>query len=230
FAMSADLAQALAPMIDYPCIVGAMPTFYIDDAVLALIAAQLPRVNIRMAGEFRVERGAELAIDVMLRVAAQRTGTSFGLQLTRQEEAQVVASLLKPLDAARSVCHIHWGLMEHADYLARLKQSDILLLPYQPERYALRTSGVFSEAMAYGIVTIVPDRTWMATQLQEGWGAGTVFRDWTANSIVTAAVDAIDKYGALAVKAESRAMEWRRKNCAAALLDEIAARLDGNAL
>jgi hypothetical protein len=230
FAAPADLARALAPMIDYPCIASPMPTFYIDDAVLAPIAAQLPRVNIRMAGEFRVERGAELAIDVMLRVATQRPGTSFGLQLARQEEAQAVARLLEPLDATRSLCRIHWGQMEHADYQARLQQSDILLLPYQPERYTLRSSGVFSEAMAYGIVTIVPDRSWMATKLREGWGAGTVFREWTVDSIVTAAMEAIDNYGALAAKARSRAMEWRRRNCAAALLDEIAARFDGKAV
>jgi hypothetical protein len=87
---------------------------------------------------------------------------------------------------------------------------------------------VFSEAMAYGIATVVPDRSWMATQLQEGWGAGTVFNEWTVDSIAAASLEAIDNCAALAVAAKRRTLEWRRKNCAAALLDAIAARIDGN--
>jgi hypothetical protein len=117
----------------------------------------------------------------------------------------------------------------HADYLARLRQSDILLLPYQPERYVLRASGVFSEAVAYGIVTVVPDRSWMAAQLREGWGAGCVFREWSVDSIAAATIEAIDRYGALAAIAGRRAAEWRRKNCAAAMLDAIAVGFDADA-
>ncbi len=229
FATTADLARALTPMIEYPCIAGPLPTFYLDDAVLAPLAAQFPRVTMRMAGEFRIERGAELVVEIIRQVGAQRPGTSFGLQLGRAEEAQAVAPILEPLAAHRSVCRINWGLMEHADYLARLRQSDILLLPYQPERYVLRASGVFSEAVAYGIVTVVPDRSWMAAQLREGWGAGSVFREWSVDSIAAAAIEAIDHYGALAAIAGRRAAEWRRKNCAAAMLDAIAAGFDADA-
>jgi hypothetical protein len=228
FATTENLARAVTPIIEYPCAAGPLPTFYLDDAVFAPIAAKLPHVNLRMAGEFRAERGAELIIDVMQRIAAQRPGTSFGLQLAHEEQARVVAPLLAPLAAHRSQCRISCGLMGHADYLARLTQSGILLLPYRPERYMLRASGVFSEAMAYGIVTIVPDRSWMAAQLQEGWGAGIAFPEWTAPSIAKAAIEAIDNHSALAFRAQRRAAEWRRKNCVVALLDEIAARLAGN--
>ena len=52
------------------------------------------------------------------------------------------------------------------------------------------------------------------------------FSRMDGRSIVNAAVEAVDNHNTLAAKAGGRAAEWRRKNCAAALLDEIAARLE----
>ncbi len=43
-ATSATLANALAGLLEHPCEIGCSPKFYIDDAVLDPIAANLPRV------------------------------------------------------------------------------------------------------------------------------------------------------------------------------------------
>ncbi len=144
-ATTVKLANALTAMLDHPCIAGPLPTFYLDDAVLAPITARLPRVNVRMAGDVRLERGAELVTEVMLRVAAHRPGTSFALQLAGEEQAHEAAKALAPLAAHRAHCYIDYGLQGHPDYQARLKQSDVVLLPYRRERYILCASGVFSE-------------------------------------------------------------------------------------
>jgi glycosyltransferase involved in cell wall biosynthesis len=221
-ATTVKLADALTAMLDHPCIAGPLPTFYLDDAVLAPIAARLPRVNVRMAGDVRLERGAELVTEVMLCVAAQRPGTSFALQLAREDQAHAAAKALAPLAAHRAHCYIDYGLQGHPDYQARLKQSDVVLLPYRHERYILRASGVFSEAVAFGLVTVVPAGTSMAVELANGWGAGVVFREWRAEGIAAAVVTALDNYPVLAARAAIRVAEWRQRNCAAAMLDILA--------
>src|SRR6201999_2885776 len=115
-ATTVKLANALSAVLVHPCIAGPLPTFYLDDAVLAPIAARLPRVNVRMAGDVRLERGAELVTEVILRVAVQRPGTSFALQLTNEEQAHAAAKALAPLAAHRAHCYIDYGLQGHPDY------------------------------------------------------------------------------------------------------------------
>lgn len=50
------------------------------------------------------------------------------------------------------------------DYYAVLAKADIIVLPYDPERYARRSSGVMNEAISAGKVTVVPEGTWLALQ------------------------------------------------------------------
>jgi hypothetical protein len=224
-ATSAALANALTGLLQHPCEIGCSPKFYIDDTVLAPIAAGLPRVNLRMAGEFRPERGAELVTSVIRRVAMQRPGTVFGLQVTDESVARHVGQELSAIAAHQSRCYIDYGNAAHPDYQARLKQSDVVFMPYQAHRYTFRASGVFAEASAFGIVTVVPDRTWMAEQLAAGLGAGTVFRDWSVDAMTNACLETLAQYPNLVQRAQSGIAEWRRRNSTATMLEKILARL-----
>lgn len=221
FAISDKLATALGPMLDHPCRVGPMPTFYAEESAEAVAG---PRVDLRAAGEYRTEKGAGIIAPVFSSIARQRPGTRFAVQIVRPEWAQALQSELAPLAAVGSSCVFEYALPDHALFQARLRQSDVLLLAYQWQRYALRSSGLFSEAVAFGIPAVVPDQSWMADRLAEGWGAGMVFGDYTVEAIAAAAIEALDARVLLRERAARRAAEWRRTNCPAALLDLIIAR------
>jgi hypothetical protein len=224
-ATSATLANALTGLLEHPCEIGCSPKFYIDDTVLDPIAANLPRVHLRMAGEFRPERGADLVTVVIRRVAMQRPGTIFALQVPDEAVARHVGQELAAIAAQGSHCYVDYGNAAHADYQARLKQSDVVFMPYQAHRYMFRASGVFAEATAFGIVTVVPDRTWMAEQLAAGLGAGTVFHDWSVDAITNACLGALAQHPSLVQRAHSGRAEWRRRNSTATMLEKILARL-----
>ena len=189
------------------------------------IAAGLSRVNLRMAGEFRPERGAELVTAVIRRVAMERPGTVFALQVTDEAVARHVSRELEAIAAYGGRCYVDYGNAAHADYQARLKQTDVVLLPYQAHRYAFRASGVFAEAAAFGIVTVVPDRSWMAEQIAAGLAVGTVFHEWSVDAITRASTAALAQHASLAARAQSRVVEWRRRHSTATMLDKILARL-----
>lgn len=72
-----------------------------------------------------------------------------------------------------------------------------------------------------GLVTVVPDRTWMSDMLAAGRGAGTIFAEPTVDSIAAAVNSAIDAYVALEERVGTRAAEWRRINSTDAVLDMI---------
>ena len=122
---------------------------------------------------------------------------------------------------ARSPFFLYHGTLDHGGYLRRLISTDILLLPYNWERYAIRPSGVFSEAAGYAIVTVLPDRTWAADKLAEGHGSGTIFRDFSMEAMIESLVTASDQYPELKTLALAKKLAWRQSQSTTALLDSV---------
>ena len=60
---------------------------------------------------------------------------------------------------------------QYNDYLST---ADLILLPYQVDRYISRTSGILAEAICAGVPAIVPQGTWLADQVRR-YGAGIIY-------------------------------------------------------
>lgn len=54
------------------------------------------------------------------------------------------------------------------DYYILLNQANIMLCPYDNKKYKYRSSGTLAEAIAAGIPTLVPSKTWLASEQPEG--------------------------------------------------------------
>jgi glycosyltransferase involved in cell wall biosynthesis len=86
-------------------------------------------------------------------------------------------------------------------YNDHLRAADIVLLPYQPERYVSRTSGILAEAICAGVPAVAPQGTWLSEQIRRH-GAGVVYdasdRDGAPNAVVDA-LRSLDELKARAV-------------------------------
>jgi len=58
------------------------------------------------------------------------------------------------------------AFLSEEEYYAALSQSDIVLLPYDPQKYQRRTSGVFVEAILAGKIPLVKEGSWLAHELK----------------------------------------------------------------
>jgi len=65
--------------------------------------------------------------------------------------------------------------MNPTGYFANLARSTLVVLAYEAQPYRFLTSGVFTEAASLGKPVIVPDGTWMADKIAEGYGVGLSF-------------------------------------------------------
>jgi len=216
FATTPHLAGLLRSVAQHPCAEAPHPSFYLGEEVLA--AKPEPRTHICVPGQLREEKGSGLVTEILLRFAEARPGKRFTVQANDEADGGALAGKLASCTSPYS---IYYGQMGHAQYQRHLVASDILLLPYDWRRYALRGSGVFSEAVGFGIVTVVPDRTWMADSLRAGMGGGTIFGEQSVASILEALIEASDDHAALRERARRTMQEWRRKHSTAALLDTI---------
>jgi hypothetical protein len=177
-------------------------------------------------GDTRREKGSTVIVEIIRRYCEARPDHPVFLQVQNLDEAKRVGEALR--DCGDKGVQLYAGRLSPAAYRQRLETVDILLLPYQRDRYVMRTSGIFAEAAAYGLVTVVPAGTWMADQLADGWGAGETFAETSVEApveaIVSALVKASDNCAPLKQAAGMGREEWRRRQSTPALLDHILSR------
>ncbi|MBL4720906.1 MAG: glycosyltransferase [Alphaproteobacteria bacterium] len=219
------LATTMAKVLNQPCSHSPMTIDYVADSaeVGESSDAAWPPAHIGVLGGFRPEKGSRLLVDIIRKYCAARPNREIFIQLQDAEHARIIGDALS--DCGSTGINIFSGQLSPAGYAQRLQTLDILLLPYQRGRYIMRTSGIFAEAAANGIVTVVPGGSWMATQLAAGWGAGVTFDAFSVDAIADALVSASDDCATLKAKAQARRDEWRRTQSTPALLDHILAKL-----
>lgn len=88
-----------------------------------------------------------------------------------------------------------------------LDRSDLIVCPYESNRFAASYSAVACEAVANGIPLVVPAETTLARTALE-FGGGVTFPQWTAESVLLATAQAIRDFDRLAALAETGAERW----------------------
>jgi glycosyltransferase involved in cell wall biosynthesis len=111
--------------------------------------------------------------------------------------------------------------MSNTDYLDAFESADILLLPYDPELYRGRGSGVFSEAIGYGKVVVAPQSAGVGEEIEAGNGAGVLFRDHHAAAVAAAVNEAVRRAPELTRLARRGAERWREKHSGTGYLTVI---------
>jgi glycosyltransferase involved in cell wall biosynthesis len=94
--------------------------------------------------------------------------------------------------------------MSVADFQALVLAADIILLPYDPELYASRSSGILMQALAAGCPVIVPAGCWLAHQPDAA--AAVIYAD--PAGLAEATRQAVASWPALKQAAEASAARW----------------------
>jgi glycosyltransferase involved in cell wall biosynthesis len=133
------------------------------------------------------------------------------------EDQVVLFEQLRELGARVSV---RQDVLSPADYESWLAAADFLLLPYDPEVYRTRGSGIFSEAEQVGIPVIAPAACAFARPAFEG-GWGAPIEPYDAAGVACAIAAALDHRRTLSDRA--RAAAGARRDRLPRLLEEMVA-------
>jgi hypothetical protein len=150
---------------------------------------------------------------------------------------QIAAALLQSREDIRILAHngapqqmpkAQWALREMAMAEPRLiiderlagpeiwtqliDTSDLILCPYNPQRFALSSSAVAAEAIANAMPLVVPDGTSLAFLMREFGGGGVTFDGFEPESIIASTLHALDRFDELAAIAHSGAAQWGDKH------------------
>ena len=181
---------------------------------------QKKQFDIGFMGEFRPERGRDLMLTLIADIDKKRPGFEFLLQVHHAHQKDEAISALREMGFNGRVTILP-GKVDPEVFVKHITQTRLMVLPYFPDRYRLRSSGVLSECTAYGTPCVVPAQTWLSDQVETGAAAGTVFEKWTLESIAQATFEAIDQIEPLTHQAALKAADWREKNCARDVLKHL---------
>ena len=176
----------------------------------ALFAARAPRsgsaATILYLGDARTEKGYH-ALPVVAH--ALKTDLSAGrVRMVLQSNFNLpggepgIASARDFLSTFPNVTLLRKPITEQ-EYNHHLFSADLIVLPYQVDRYVSRTSGILAEAICAGLPAIVPQGTWLAEQVRRH-GAGIVYNPLDPAGLSRAVIEALASVETLKARAEDR--------------------------
>lgn len=154
-----------------------LPIPFQQDRLRERLAAQRPRkaggpVVITYLGDARLEKGyADFPAALeFLKPQLAAGQIRFRLQSNFNSaggEAGIMPAVQKLGQYPASQVELMMDPLDHEAYYDQLVDSDAVLIPYDPERYRARSSGVLIEAMAAGKPVITTRGSWMETQVSD---------------------------------------------------------------
>ena len=214
---TSQLARALKAMIGVEIAAGCASNYY--GAIGAgTPAAGSGRYDFALLGQMRPEKGSRIVAAIVQDYLARRPQARIAIQLHHPSSA---ARMVDDYDAIAGETRIDWllGDIDTASYAATMARSNCILIPFQPDRYAMRASGIFSDALAMACPVVVPSGTWMEAMLADGYGSGLIAQLWSA-PVFARAVERvnldINKYRAAA---RASVDAWRRDQSLDRLID-----------
>ena len=177
--------------------------------VVSFLAGARPERGVALIPEV-VKQSAELGVRFLIQAAGSAHGKTGPDSLSAIRDHPAVG--------------FHEGALSRNEYNDWIAQS-VVLLPYSPDRYQSRQSGVYLEAKSFGAPVIVPPGTWMADDVTNLCN-GLVFEDYSVESIVRCIAHAQRELPQLRERAMATAAHHQRAHGADRCVDAIGALFD----
>ena len=180
------------------------------------------RITAVYLGHASMLKGFHLLTDVVRRVLASDNAPHFVIQ--SYGERQLCEPLETALaDVSSAELTLIKGTVDAPAYRRLLESAGMVLLPYAKEFYGWASSGIFSEAMSLGKVTIVTEGTWPAQQLERFRGGGIAVKTLDAVNLAEGVRKAMAALPELKERAAQAAAPWREHHSVANFTDKLLA-------
>ncbi len=180
-------------------------------------------ITIGVVGHQRPDKGYHLMPDIARALLASEKNIRVLVQNSVPAEMPDAHEAMRRIAASDSRVSIDELPVGAERWTALLRQSDLMLCPYDPVRYVASYSAVATDAVANGIPLVVPDGTSMARLVARYGGCGVTYAEQRVEPIVSATREALANFDALADRAGKAASRWVSTMGAANTVREILA-------
>jgi hypothetical protein len=205
FATNKPLAVRLTHAMGLPVMTAPLPHFY-ETAAAADALPYLPAGDGPLVACLGMQRQDKRFTEwpaIIEQAHRRRSDLRFLVQVGAGE----ISSSFAALESNPRIRLVR-GYLDDRTFVSLIEASDLLLLPYKPERYVERISGPFVFGAVYGTPSVVPARSWMAERIAEGRGVGVTY-DGDDAALVEALAHAADDLPNLKAQAAGIMKDWR---------------------
>lgn len=172
---SEPLSTALAAYFKRPVYVVPIPHTHGEDKV-AISHKMGDEVVLWWPGSPRIDKGWDI-IKKIVNVSSKTIPLTRRVRLIVSDAAGIPESRQNP------IVQLVKNVLPEDEYKRYLFCSDIILLPYKADIYRASTSGIFTEAIAAGVIPLVSDGTWMAYELKKA-SLDELVIDWNQRNLI----------------------------------------------
>jgi glycosyltransferase involved in cell wall biosynthesis len=213
-------SKAYRLLLDQP--VGVLPVAHPATAPLVNRAGRRP-ITASLLGHQRPEKGSHLIPAVARQLLSECDDIRVLVHGVGSAEFSQHQAVLRAMAATDTRLILEERVADEALWRQLLASTDLMLCPYDARRYALRNSGIVSEAIANGIPLVVPAGTALVRVMKEFGAGGVTFTRPIPQAIVGATKRALANFDALAGASWTAAQRWREVHGISRFVDALLA-------
>jgi FkbM family methyltransferase len=168
----------------------------------------VPTLNVLFPSAPRPEKGYLTSIE-SVRLLCEEAGR-FRPIIRHAPTFSTPKQFIQPLANVGSA-EVVEGELTDDEFLKLFSRSDIVVLPYTPDAFAERTSGLLIDSMYFGIPCVVIRGTWLGN-LTERFGSGVVVDELSATNIVAGVREIAANYEAYRLRARQAGNKYFAEN------------------
>ncbi len=140
-------------------------------------------------GETRKEKGVHFLLPAIIQYLKKYSNATFTIQVDSLPSTNI------PIELKANLKFLT-GSLVGSEYYSLLSSGDVILVPYDPHEYTLRTSHIFVEAIGFGKPVITTLGSWMDSELQKfnGTSAAAIMKAFDLSSLSEAMIEITQAY------------------------------------
>ena len=218
FATDTWMSVAYGFLLQRP--VGVFPTPQMCFRAVANRVGRRP-ITLAVVGYQRAVKGYNLVPEIVEKLLVANTDIRFLAHNCNPEETRDLQARMRQIAGRDPRLVLDERALQDDQWAEVLDKVDIILCPYTLFQYAACSSGVAFDALANGIPLIMPKGSSLERLVEEFGSGGTVFEVHSVDSIVEAALRAVDHFDDLAAKAFQAAGKWASQRGPKASVDTL---------
>jgi len=180
------------------------------------------RITVGFLGQQREEKGVSLIPGIVRGLRAAGCNARILVHDGEPSDRPILRQLREMAESDPLVEFLHRPA-DPAMWQALLGGTDLVVLPYEPNRYKASYSAIAIEAVSAGIPMVVPRGTTMESLASQYQGRATAFEAWEADAVCEAILRAVDRFEHLSALAFAGAAAWEERNGAERFADRLLA-------
>jgi glycosyltransferase involved in cell wall biosynthesis len=184
-----------------------------------------PSHHVGILGGSRTEQGVAHYPAILRALKSLRPELRVLLQAQPGRQEQALRDIWKK-DGTDGMVSMFSNTGTAVDHLRRIASCHLILLPYLPEYYCLRGSGIFWDSSSVGRPVIASAQTSMGRMILAGLSSGLVFPRMDPSGIAETVCDGLSRINNLGRQAMDLRLGWRRRLSTEFLLKELLASFD----